>query len=207
MCFDFRDVPSAGFLCFFAACRKGASAVCRDILEAVLELHLRSSIAFVKHKNVGRQILCLIGGKLCRNEAENQLDRGVLPKGHSPSFQGCLLDIWKTPFFPPVFYSRSWFQASLRAISLQVSPALDPKFLPILTCACATLLKSPSVHTLIKNKQIKKAKRQSLLQIKLWWGRFPSPHHSTKRQQLLWETNTTVSIFWQYLRCVGRELI
>lgn len=103
MCFDFRDVPSAGFLCFFAACRKGASAVCRDILEAVLELHLRSSIAFVKHKNVGRQILCLIGGKLCRNEAENQLDRGVLPKGHSPSFQGCLLDIWKTPFFPQCF--------------------------------------------------------------------------------------------------------
>lgn len=158
MCFDFRDVPSAGFLCFFAACRKGASAVCRDILEAVLEFHLRSSIAFVKHKNVGWQILCLIGGKLCRNEAENQPDRGVLPKGHSPFFQGCSLDIWKTPFFR-VFYNRSWFQTSLRAILLQVSPASDPEFLPILIYVCATLLKSPSVHTLIKNKQIKKAKR------------------------------------------------
>lgn len=206
MCFDFRDVPSAGFLCFFAACRKGASAVCSDILEAVLELHLRSSIAFVKHKNVGRQILCLIGGKLSK-WSRKPAWQGSPPQGTQSLLPGVFAGYLKNTFFSLVFYSRSWFQASLRAISLQVSPASDPKFLPILTCACATLLKSLSVHTLIKNKQIKKAKRQSLLQIKLWWGRFPSPHHSTKRQQLLWETNTTVSIFWQYLRCVGRELI
>lgn len=30
--FDFRDVPSAASLCFSAAHRKGASAVCRDVL-------------------------------------------------------------------------------------------------------------------------------------------------------------------------------
>lgn len=158
MCFDFRDVPSAGFLCFFAACRKGASAVCRDILEAVLEFHLRSSIAFVKHKNVGWQILCLIGGKLSK-WSRKPAWQGSPPQGTQSLLPGVFAGYLKNTFFSRVFYSRSWFQASLRAISLQVSPASDPEFLPILTCACATLLKSLSVHTLIKNKQIKKAKR------------------------------------------------
>lgn len=205
MCFDFRDVPSAGFLCFFGREEGSFSSLQRyfggslgappPFQHRICEAQECRPTDFVPHRR-----------KTVEMKQKTSLTGESSPRDTVPPSRGVCW-IFEKHLFSPVFYSRSWFQASLRAISLQVSPASDPKFLPILTCACATLLKSLSVHTLIKNKQIKKTKRQSLLQIKLWWGRFPSPHHSTKRQQLLWETNTTVSIFWQYLRCVGRELI
>lgn len=102
MCFDFREVPSAGFLCFFAACRKGASAVCSDILEAVLEFHLRSSIAFVKHKNVGRWILCLIGGKLSK-WSRKPAWQGSPPQGTQSLLPGVFARYLKNTFFSRCF--------------------------------------------------------------------------------------------------------